>query len=254
MAHPAVSVLEWQLVVYRRTWRAGLFGYFVIPVLFLLGIGLGLGGYVDQGGRLGVDYLAYIAPGLMVASAMGIAAGEATWPVLAYLKWNQMYQAMLATPLRVWDVLVGHVSFVVFRTLLASAAYLLVMLVAGAVRSPWALLALPVAGLVGLATAAPVFAFTARQEDDAMLSVVQRFVIVPVSLFSGVFFPISQLPAAVRPLAWLFPLWHGVELSRGLSLGRLAVLPALGHVAVLLAWSAAGLAVAHAVFRRRLVW
>src|SRR5439155_13698378 len=85
MAHPAVSVLEWQLVVYRRTWRAGLLGYFVIPVLFLLGIGLGLGGYVDQGGRLGVDYLAYIAPGLMVASAMGIAAGEATWPVLAYL-------------------------------------------------------------------------------------------------------------------------------------------------------------------------
>ena len=129
------------------------------------------------------------------------AAMESTWPVMAAVKWLKTYDAMLATPLRVRDVLVGHLTWIALRVLMTCAVFLAVMAAFGAVKSPEAVLLLPVGVLTGLAFAAPIAAYAVTLERDSGLSALFRFGIIPMFLFSGTFFPVSQLPAAVRPVA-----------------------------------------------------
>jgi lipooligosaccharide transport system permease protein len=126
------------------------------------------------------------------------------------------------------------------------------MVVFGALHSPLALLTVPVALLLGLACSTPTVAFTGTQHSDSGFGIYYRCAVVPVSLFSGVFFPISQLPPVIRPLAWLSPLWHGVELCRGLTLGTLSWWPSLGHAAYLLLWTVGGFLLSWRIFGRRL--
>jgi lipooligosaccharide transport system permease protein len=253
MALPATSVLGYHLVGYRRTWRSSVFSTFLMPLIFLSAIGLGVGGYVNGSGRLGVDYLSYLAPGVLASTALNVAVGESTFRIYAQLEWDRMYEAMLATPLTVVDLLLGQFAYIGFRLLVSVVVFLGAMLAFGTVHSPLGVLVVPVALLLGLACATPTVAFTGTQHSDSGFGIYYRFAVVPVSLFSGVFFPISQLPAAVRPLAWLSPLWHGVELTRGLTLGHLSLLPALGHAAYLLLWLGGGFLLAWRVFSRRLV-
>ncbi|GAA4209527.1 ABC transporter permease [Actinocatenispora rupis] len=249
----AAHVLAYHLVGYRRTWRATVFSSFLLPVIYLAGIGLGVGGYVDRGHHLGVAYLSFLAPGVLATTALTIGVEESTYRVFSQFEWDRTYEAMLATPLRVVDLLLGQLAFVVFRALVAVVVFLAVMAAFGTVHSPWAVAVVPVGGLIALACAAPTFAFTATQSSAQGFSVLQRFAVIPVQLFSGVFFPVSQLPAPVRPLAYLSPLWHGVELCRGLTLGTLHPWPALGHLAYLAVWAGVGFALAARTFRRRLV-
>lgn len=242
---------------YRRTWRGSIVSSVVTPVLFLAAMGVGLGSLVDdaQGpqGVAGVSYLAFVAPGLLAATAMQTAAGEATYPVMASIKWIRTYHAMLATPLGPTDVLLGHLLWIGTRVLLAACIYLAVMAGFGAITSPLALLALPAALLVGLAFAAPIMAFAAIQDNDAGFAALFRFGIVPLFLFSGTFFPVDQLPAFLQPVAYLTPLWHGVELCRGLALGGLEPGRAAVAVGYLLLWVVVGMVLARAAFHRRLV-
>lgn len=251
-------VLESMLVRYKRTWRGTVFSAFLSPLLFLLAMGVGLGELVDEGrgsnaGLRGVSYLAFIAPGLLVATAMQTAATESTWPVMGGIKWLRTYHAMLASPIGVDEVLWGHLWWVILRLASSSAIFLTVIALFGAADSALVVLALPAAVLTGMAFAAPITAFAAHRENDADFALLMRFGILPMFLFSGTFFPVSQLPAALRPLAWVTPLWHGVELARGLALGRLGGLSGLAHLAYLLVWIAAGVLLAQAAFRRRLV-
>ncbi len=139
------------------------------------------------------------------------------------------------------------------RVLTTSAVYLAVMAAFGAVASPWAIAALPAALLTGMAFAAPIAAFAATRTNDSAFAALNRFVIVPMFLFSGTFFPVTQLPAVLRPVAYATPLWHGVELCRGLVLGTATLGGAVVHVAYLAAWVLAGYLLAVAAFRRRLV-
>ncbi len=254
MAHPAGHVLAYHLIGYRRTWWGTVFSSFLLPVIFLTGIGLGVGGYVDRGHQLGVDYLSYLAPGVLASTVLGVAVGESTYRVYAQFAWDRTYYAMLATPLRVVDVLTGQLMFVVFRVLVAVSVFLAVMAGFSTVHSWWAVAVLPVSGLLALACAAPTFAFTATQHSDHGFSVLQRFVVIPFQLFSGVFFPVAQLPPVARPLAYVSPLWHGVELCRGMTLGTLRTWPVLGHLAYLALWAVLGFVLAHRTFRRRLVF
>jgi lipooligosaccharide transport system permease protein len=141
---------------------------------------------------------------------------------------------------------------VVTRVFTASAGYLLVVALFGAVNSWLGLLTIPVAVLIGTAFSTPLAAYAATRESEAVFPPIFRFVIVPMFLFSGTFFPVAQMPLAFEVAAYLTPIWHGVELCRGLMLGTIELLPALGHVAYLLAWTVGGLVLARRSYRRRL--
>jgi lipooligosaccharide transport system permease protein len=200
-----------------------------------------------------VSYLSFLAPGLLAATAMQLGSFESTYPVLGAFKWDKTYDAVLATPAGVRDLLAGHLLYVAFRVGTSAALFLGVLVLLGAAGSALVLLALPAALLTGLAFAAPVTAFAATLENDTGFAGLQRFLILPMFLFSGTFFPIAQLPEVLRWVAYATTLWHGVALARGLALGTLEGGPALVHVGYLLLWFLAGTALAAHTLRRRLV-
>ena len=252
----ALRSFEYWLFQYKRTWRGSVISTILFPVLFLASMGVGLGTLVDSstaGGVEGHSYLVFLAPGLLAATAMQTAVGESTYPVMGAIKWIKTYHAMLATPLGVLDVLVGHLLYIGVRVLFGSTIFLAVMTAFGAVDSPLALLTLPAALLTGLAFATPVVAYSAVLENDYGFAVLLRFVVVPLFLFGGVFYPVTQLPLVLEQLAYLTPLWHGVALSRDLCLGDAGLATSAGHVLYLLAWMAAGTIVARWTFTKRLV-
>jgi lipooligosaccharide transport system permease protein len=248
---------QYWLAQYRRTWRGTAISTVLEPLGFLAAIGLGLGTLVDQGNGSatvpGGSYLAFIAPGLLAASAMQTAAFESTYPVMGCMKWHRTYHAQLATPLGVVDLLAGHLLFVAMRLTITVTVFLLLMTAFGAIGSWWGVLALPVAVLTGLAHATPIFGFAAKQDNDSGFAMLFRFGIVPLFLFSGTFFPIDQLPAVLHPVAWVTPLWNGVALCRDLSLGHPTAAAAAGHLLVIVAWTVGGFVVARRTFERRLV-
>jgi len=251
----ALRSYEYWLFQYKRTWRGSVVSTVLFPVLFLASMGLGLGSLVDSSASRGVDglpYLVFLAPGLLAATAMQTAVGESTYPVMGAIKWIKTYHAMLATPLGVLDVLVGHLLYIGVRVLIGSTIFLAVMTAFGAVDSPLALLTLPAALLTGLAFATPVVAYSAVLENDYGFAVLLRFVVVPLFLFGGVFYPVTQLPLVLEQLAYLTPLWHGVALSRELALGTATVGSTLLHVAYLAVWIVVGFAFAVRNYQRRL--
>jgi lipooligosaccharide transport system permease protein len=253
----ALRQVDYWATVYRRVWRGTIVSSFVLPLFYLAGMGIGLGRYVDDAGASaalgGLSYLEFIGPGLLATTAMQTAVGESTYPVFSYFRWMKVYDAMIASPLRVRDVLAGHLGYVTFRLATTCAVLLGVLGVFGAARSPaGAVGAGLVAVLVGLAFATPIFALSARLEGDSGFALVYRLGLIPMFLFSGAFFPVSQLPAGVAWLARITPAWHGVELCRALTTGRVDWLPALGHVGYLLVWIAAGWWLAERAFTRRL--
>lgn len=255
-ATAALRVAEHLAVQYRRTWQASIATSFLVPLLFLLGMGVGLGGLIEGEravGLGGVPYLAFVAPGLLAASAMQTAANESTFPVMAGFRWQRTYVAMLNAPIGVDDVVAGHLAWVTVRLLLASAAFLGVVAAFDVVASWTGLLAVPAAMLTGLAFAAPVTAFTAVLKHESGLSTLLRFGILPMFLFSGTFFPIGQLPGWMQVVARVTPLWHGVELCRSLVLGRATAAGSVGHVAYLAVWVVAGWWLAVVALRRRMV-
>ena len=177
---------------------------------------------------------------------------ETTYPIMARIQWERTYEGMLATPLRVLDVLAGEFSWLALRLGLGSVAFFLVMLAFGTVHSWLAMLAILVAVLTGLAFAAPILAWTATRRTDSSFALIGRFLVTPLFLLGGVFFPIHQLPQLVQGIAWLTPLAHGVALARGLSIGVLP--PAAGiHLVVLLLYAAVGIVAARITLQRRLV-
>nr|WP_232533786.1 ABC transporter permease [Plantactinospora sp. KBS50] len=249
---PGLAVLEYYLVSYRRTWRASVLSSFLLPVLSMLGFGLGVGAYVT-GGVAGVPYFDYVVPGLMAATAAQVAVGESTWPVFSNFEWMKTYFAQAAAPLRVRDVLVGHLGFVCLRVLASGLVFLAVAAAFGAVHSVWALVVAPVLVLVGLAVAAPVFGYTSSVSSDNYLALLFRFGVIPMTLFSGVFFPVGSLPVVLRAVAYALPLWHGVDLCRAAALGVAPDWSVAGHLIVLAGWSVFGWFLARTRFRRRLV-
>jgi lipooligosaccharide transport system permease protein len=253
----SLRAFERALFVYRRVWRGTLFITFLAPMLYLAAIGLGLGSYVNRGGGgalPGGSYLAFLAPALVAANAMNLAAFECAYPVLGQIIWNGSFNAMLATPLRVRNIVSAHLAYIALRIVLVSVAFLIVVALVGAAPAPLAALGLiGVAILTGLAFAGPVMAYSAVQRSDVGFAYMFRFVITPLYLFSGTFFPIDRLPQLVRPIAYVTPLYHGVDLARHLALGTGDATSASVHVAVLLMYAGVGTALAGRNLHRRLV-
>jgi lipooligosaccharide transport system permease protein len=230
--------------VYRRTWKGSIITSFVVPLFYVLAMGVLLGGFVDAGGG-GLEgapsYLAFVAPGLAAAHAMQTTTGEMTWPVMGALKWHRTYFAMTASPLAVPDIVAAHLLYVVFRLATTCGVFLLVMSPFGVFESWWGvLLAWPVTVLVGLSFAGLFHAYSSTIRSETGFAVIYRLLVIPLFLFSGAFFPIANLSAPLEWLARLLPLWHGVDLTRMLVLGDLRAGPAAVHLAYLLALAAAG--------------
>jgi lipooligosaccharide transport system permease protein len=250
---------ETAAMTYRRRWRGSVFSTVLTPVLMLAAMGLGLGSLVDKGTAArraslgGASYLAFLAPGLLAAAAMQTAANEAIYPIIEGIKWRRTFHAMLATPLTASDVALGQLLWIAVRIAMTSAVFVVAIVAFGAARSGNILLALPGAVLTGTAFAAPVAALTATLDGHQGLVSLMRFGIVPLYLFSGTFFPISQLPAVLRPIAYVTPLWHGVDLCRSLALGNASLGRVALHLTYLLAWTIIGSALAVARFKKRLV-
>ncbi len=251
----AVRELRHQITLYRRTWRGTLVSSVLNPSLYLAAMGAGLGSLVNQHAAAslgGVSYLIFIAPGLLAATAMQIALGAATYPVLSGVKWQKTYFAAIATPIRPTDIFYGFLLFLTFRLTIAASAFLAVMSVFGAIRTPLAAAAMPVAVLTGLAFASPVSAWAVTRDGDVGFSMLFRLGMVPMFLFSGTFFPVSQLPAWLRPVAYITPLWQGVAACRALSLGEVSAPGLLAHLGYLAALTAVGVLVGQRTHRLRL--
>jgi lipooligosaccharide transport system permease protein len=244
--------MRYWMYQYKRTWRGSITTSFLFPVLYLSAMGLALGSLI-KGPVQGVRFLDFLAPGLLASTAMQIGGNEAMYPVMAAIKWLRTYFAMLATPLTVIDVLVGHLAWIAVRLLMVTSIYLVIMAAFGTVHSALAILAIPAGVLTGLAFAAPIAAFAAAQQNDTGFTTIYRFGLVPLFLFSGTFFPITQLPGWLQVVAQATPLYHGVALCRGLVLGHVGLAAAGAHLAYLVALSATGFVVAIGTYRRRLV-
>jgi lipooligosaccharide transport system permease protein len=241
-----LMVMEHFWIWYRRIWRATVVSSVVQPLLFLLAFGVGFASLVNRGGAAGgvlggVPYLVYLAPGLLVMAAVQTAAFESTYPVLSGFKWQRIYWAMAASPISPAQIAGGQLCWVAARVLTSGAAYVLVIALFGGVRGPGIVVSLLAATLCGVAFSALTTAFAATvRNEGAAFATFFRFVLIPMTLFSGTFYPVSQLPAWLRPIAWATPLWHGTELARGAALGTLGWLPALGHLGYLVALLALG--------------
>ena len=252
---PSIRALRYWAYQYKRTWRGSITTSFLYPVLYLAALGVGLGSLVDRHAHQvdHVRYLVFLAPGLLASTAMQIGGNEATYPVMGAIKWMRTYYAMLASPLRVIDVLLGHLGWIAVRLVTVTAIYLGVMAAFGTVLSFWVLLALPAAVLTGLAFAAPIAAYAATQETDTAFSTIYRLILVPLFLFSGTFFPVAQLPTWLQYVADATPLYHGVSLCRDLTLGQIHAAGDLAHGAYLVALAGLGLWAALRTYRSRLV-
>ena len=240
---------------YSRTWKGSVTTSFLFPVLYLAAMGVGLGTLVDHHTHTvgGVRYLDFLAPGLLAGTILQVSVNESTYPVMARIKWIRSYWAMLATPLSVRDVLIGHLGWAVIRGAMVSSIFLLVMACFGAVHSALVVLVIPVAMLAALAFASPTTAFAATTSKENGFALLYRFGVIPLFLFSATFFPLGQLPAAVRYLAQLTPLLHAVNLVRGLTLGHLVAAQNFFDLAYLVGFAMVGCALADRAFKKRLV-
>lgn len=252
--------LVWEYLV--RCWRRYLVSSLAeavgTPLLYLLALGVGLGALIDSGpdpqALGGVSYLNYIAPALLVAAAVQVGVTESSYPAYSRFKWTRVFWGVTATPVTPAQVCEGEALFIATRMLVGSSLYYLVLLAFGAAGGPAGALMIPVAALTGLSCAFWVLALGARMRSEGgAFNVLFRFVLVPMTLFSGSFFPITEIPLVLRWLAWLSPLWHGNELARGAALGGLQWWPAVGHLAYLSTLLVAGLLVARRCYRMRLI-
>ncbi|MDX1447465.1 MAG: ABC transporter permease [Acidimicrobiia bacterium] len=255
MATPtAFRVAESGFRRYKHTWRASLFSSFVNPVMLLLAMGIGLGTLVDRsGGPAGLDYVTWLAPGLLANIGMQTAAGESAYPVMAGMRWIKSYDAMLAAPLKPSDIVLGHFTWVTVRLIQVTVIFAAVAVWLADLDPVRTVAATGAAVLTGMAFIGAVTFYTAKFNNETSLSNLFRYVVVPLFLFSGVFFPVSQLPGFLQPLAWLTPLWHGVELTRWLGLGLNPAFAPTVHVGFLVAVTVVGVVYAIRQFEARLV-
>jgi lipooligosaccharide transport system permease protein len=240
----AVTSRDITAVRHSGYWLVVVSGFFE-PVLYLLSIGIGVGGLVG-GFQLAdgttVSYAMFVAPAMLAASAMNGALTEAGFNFFAKMKWVKLYDAMVATPLRPFEIALGELGWALIRGSLYSFAFLVLMVLLDLTTAGWAVLALVASVLVGFAFGAVGMAMSTliRSWQDFDYVIAVQF---GMFLFSGTFVPIEAYPPALRVIVEALPLYHGVELLRDITTGRLDW-GSLLHVAYLLALTAVGIAIA----------
>ncbi|WP_101524750.1 ABC transporter permease [Nocardioides houyundeii] len=252
----AARQVDYWWTVFKRTWRGGAISSFVAPLFYVVAMGVLLGGFIEgDPSRLegATSYLDFVVPGLVASHAMQIAVGETTYPVMGGIKWHKTYLAQMATPLSVRDIVNAHLGFVLFRVASACAVFMLVLAPFGVFATWWgAVLAWLAQVLVGICFGCLVMAFSVRLRSEEGFGVLFRLGVVPLTLFSGAFFPIDNLGPALKWVAVVTPLWHGVDLSRMLCLDHVDAGAALVHVAVLAVLTVVGWRLAVTGLEKRL--
>lgn len=243
----SLRIVESELIWYKRTWRGTVISSIVNPVLFLAAMGASLGALVDRGDAdLGIPYLAFVATGLMAASGMQNGASDGSFPVMAGFLWRKNFQGMLTTPVETRDIVTGRLMWTTIRLTFIITLFALIAVAFGAMELGPALLAVPPSVLTGVAFNTCVSAWTTTRRDGTSFASLFRFGIVPLFLFSGTFFPITQLPSFLQPVAYATPLFHGVELARKIALPTaeaplITTVPLWVHVSYLLVMAVVGL-------------
>ena len=238
---------ESEVIAYRRTWRGTVITSFLNPVFFLAAMGAGLGTLVDDGTgqQLSISYLAFVASGLMAANAMQNGAGDGAFPVMAGVLWRKNFHGTITTPLGPADIVWGRIIWGVGRLIFVLLVFVVIAVVFGALELGPAVMVIGPAVLTGIAFTTAITAWTLTQKDGRSLSTLFRFLIVPLFLFSGTFFPISQLPDWLEPVAYVTPLFHGVELVRKVALpgvdeSIITAMPSWIHLVYLLVMAGVG--------------
>ncbi len=254
----ALVVVEYLVRVWRRSFVTTSAVAVGTPVIYLLALGFGLGTLVDRGpgaGALeGVSYARYIAPALITSAALATGISEAAYPVYSRFKWTRVYWGVAASPVSLGSIADGQALFIALRLTVSSLLCYLVLVVAGVGGGIAGVLMVPAAVLTGMSCSVWMLVLAAVMKKEGMaVNIVMRFVVIPMTLFSGSFFPIDRLPAAVRPLAWISPLWHGTALARSAALQSWHVGAAVAHLAYVLALTAIGLEMARRKFSAKLL-
>ena len=251
----AFRMVQRNALVYRHVWRGSVTFSFLQPALFLIAMGIGVGSLVQRGDTAllgGFSFLQFLAPGLLASFSMQTASFEASFPVTGKMTWFRNYEAIAATPMRVQEIVIGELAWFGVRIATVATAFTVIMTAFQIPRSPLVILAIPAAVLTGLAFCAAIMAYAATLKTGAHFNILFRFILTPLFLFSGVFFPIARLPRALQIVAWFTPLFHGVELTRGLTLNTIHSKVWMIHVTYLLVMLAIGVLAAFRAFRRKL--
>ena len=227
------------------------------PVAYLFAMGVGLATLVDTNSTSvfgGVSYLTFIAPALLISAAVMTAANEFTFPVMDGFKWRRVYYGPHASPLTPEQIAAGQIIAVTIRFVLQSAIYFGVVALFGASPGAWGWVSILVATLAGLSFGLPLMAYAATvTTDKGQFAMVMRFIVMPLFLFSGTFFPLDTLPLAVRWIGWISPIWHGTELGRVFSYGyEEAPLLTVVHVVFLVGLAVVGWVLTRRLFAKRM--
>lgn len=240
----AQRIWEKNYLAYRRLWKVVVTGFFE-PVFYLFGIGVGVGvmaGNVPLPDGTAVSYAAFVAPAMMAASAMNGAVIETTFNIFFKLQFGKVYEGILTTPMQPTDIAIGEIGWALLRGLLYSTAFLVVMFLLGMTDTWVAVFAVPAATLVGFAFGAAGLAAATWMKSWQDFDLV-TLVTMPLFLFSGTFFPVDIYPPALQVIVKFSPLYHGTELLRGLTLGRVDW-TMLGHAVFLAVMGIVGAAIA----------
>ena len=228
------------------------------PILYLLGLAVGLAALIDvpivDGGRE-VSYLVFVAPALLMTATISVASEEFTYPVMAGFKWRRYFFGFNASPLSSSQIATGVVFGATARMVVVAVAYFAFLCVFGAVPNlATGSIAVLVSLLAGLAFGAPLLAYASSIQDDrGQFALVQRFVFMPMFLFSGTFYPLATLPVWLQWIGWISPLWHATELGRALTYGRdESVVMIVVHIVYLTVLAVGGYVLARRIFTRRL--
>jgi lipooligosaccharide transport system permease protein len=246
----ALYVWRRNILVWRKLLIPALLMNFGEPLLYLLGLGFGLGRFV--GDMAGMPYLAFLASGIIASSAMTTASFEGMYSVFTRMVPQKTYEAILATPLDVDDIVAGEMFWCATKALFSGAAILAVAALLGVVQGWQALWVIPVVFLVGLSFAGPAMIMSSLARTYDFFSYYFVLVVTPMFILCGVFYPIDTLPDAAQGVVNLLPLTHAVHLTRGLVAGAELAQPLL-HLAVLITYALASYYIAVLLIRRKLL-
>ena len=246
----SLAVWRRNALVWRRLMTASLLMHFGEPFLYLLGIGYGLGRFVGE--LDGMPYFTFLASGFIAWSAMNVASMESMWSVYTRMVPQQTYEAILATPTEVDDIVFGELLWCGTKSLLSGTAILAVAAILGAVSDWTALLVIPVIFLTGVCFAAPGLIVTGCARGYEYFYFYMTLVMTPMFIMCGVFYPVSSLPDTAQFFVQLLPLTHAVEIIRPIVVGQ--PITGLGfHLAALVGFGLVTTWIATALFRRRLI-
>ena len=249
-------VTRW-LLMQMRSYGWSMVGFAIgTPLLYMVAMGIGLGALVSANGTTvdGIPYLVFVAPAIMVSTVVLSATGELSYPVMEGFRWNHLYEGPSATPVGPGQIALGHHLAVMLRFVAQAVIFWGIMLAFGGAPGAWSWLSIPVTVLSSSAFGAPLQAYAASLvTDSSQFTFVQRFVVMPLMLFSGTYFPLSTMPDYLQWIGWISPIWHGTQLARDVTYGAGEPAWLVGvHLVFLVAASAAGLVCTARIYARRL--